>query len=279
MDIKEYIQSGVIESYVLGLTDQEEGSELENLMAEYPEVMNAVNEFSDAIEQQAIENAVEPPEGIKERLMAELSFEDRLQAENDSPLVVAYSSTANETAGHSIANKTNTWKWLAAASVILFVISAASNYYLYNKYASTNSQYQALLVERNTLQANNQVFQTKVNDYQAAVKMMANPEYAMVQLKDPTGKQDNMTTVFWNTNTKDVYLMNNKLPEPDKNKKYQLWALVDGKPVDAGMIEPGCTSLCKMKNIPKAQAFAITLEAAGGSPTPHLEQLYVMGKV
>ena len=35
----------------------------------------------------------------------------------------------------------------------------------------------------------------------------------------------------------------------------------------------------KMKNIPKAQAFAITLEKAGGSAAPTLEQLFVMGNV
>jgi len=34
-----------------------------------------------------------------------------------------------------------------------------------------------------------------------------------------------------------------------------------------------------MKNIPKAQAFAITLEKKGGSVTPTLSAMYVMGKV
>jgi len=33
----------------------------------------------------------------------------------------------------------------------------------------------------------------------------------------------------------------------------------------------------KMKNIPSAQAFAITLEPTGGSPTPTMP-IYVMGK-
>jgi anti-sigma-K factor RskA len=37
--------------------------------------------------------------------------------------------------------------------------------------------------------------------------------------------------------------------------------------------------LIPMKNIPKAEAFAITLEKAGGSPTPTLTAMYVMGKV
>ncbi|WP_350340234.1 anti-sigma factor [Paraflavitalea speifideaquila] len=42
-------------------------------------------------------------------------------------------------------------------------------------------------------------------------------------------------------------------------RQYQLWALVDGKPVDAGMLD-NCDGLCQLKNIQQAQAFAITLE-------------------
>jgi anti-sigma-K factor RskA len=34
-----------------------------------------------------------------------------------------------------------------------------------------------------------------------------------------------------------------------------------------------------MKNIPRAQAFAITLEKKGGNPTPTMEQMFVMGSI
>jgi anti-sigma-K factor RskA len=39
------------------------------------------------------------------------------------------------------------------------------------------------------------------------------------------------------------------------------------------------TGMMKMKNMPKAEAFAITLEKRGGSPEPSMDKLYVMGKV
>jgi anti-sigma-K factor RskA len=34
-----------------------------------------------------------------------------------------------------------------------------------------------------------------------------------------------------------------------------------------------------MKSFGSAQAFAITLEKAGGSPTPTMDEMYVMAKV
>ncbi|OYW78343.1 MAG: hypothetical protein B7Z27_07670 [Sphingobacteriia bacterium 32-37-4] len=78
--------------------------------------------------------------------------------------------------------------------------------------------------------------------------------------------------------SKDVYILPNKLPLPANGKQYQLWAIVEGKPVNAGVISD-CAGLCKMKNIPSASMFAITLEKLGGSETPTLSEMYVAGKV
>ena len=280
MDIQVYLESGIIESYVLGLAEPEEMLEIERLKEEYPEVQMGIDDFSIAIEEQAFKNAVAPPHEIKAQILASLQFNQGLRSGHDTPLVVAYNSSLNHNKPVvSIAPSTTNWKYLAAASIILFVLSAIVNLSLYNRYTTTKSEYAALINQRNTLQANNQVFQTKIKDFQSASQMMADPTIAMVQLKDPSNKENNMTTVFWDSKTKEVYLLTNKLPAPDKNQQYQLWALVDGKPVDAGMLDPQCTSLCKMKNIPRAQAFAITLEKAGGSPVPTMDKLYVMGNI
>ena len=35
----------------------------------------------------------------------------------------------------------------------------------------------------------------------------------------------------------------------------------------------------KMKVIPQAEMFAVTLEKEGGSPTPTLDEMYVAGKI
>lgn len=277
MDIQAYILSGEIESYVLGLSDPAEVAEVEKLKAQHPEVQEAIDDFAILLEKQAFQNAVAPPADIKSKLMLDLAGEFKSAATNS--LKVAYSNHSDENVGNVKVVKTNTWRLTAAASIILLVGSAVTNLYLYNRYSSTNTQYQALLSERTSLQASNQVYQTKVRDYQTAAEMMADPAFAMVKMFDPAKKQSSMTTVFWDLNSKDVYLMANRLPAAAKDKQYQLWALVDGKPVDAGMIDPSCTSLCKMKNIPRAQAFAITLEKAGGSPAPTMTQLFVMGNV
>lgn len=275
MDIQEYIESGMIESYVLGLADATEVADIEKKKKQYPEIQKAIDDFAISVEEQAFKNAVKPPVAAKASLMSRLASD----FETPNPLSVAYNIKDSSIGETPSPNRITYWRYAAAASVILLIGSTVTNLYLYNKYSSTHTQYQALLAERNTLQASNQVIQAKVRDYQSAAEMMADPSIAMVKMVDPAKKAKNMTTVFWDSNTKDVYLMANKLPAPSKDKQYQLWALVDGKPVDAGMLDPNCTSVCKMKNIPRAQAFAITLEKAGGSPVPTMEQLYVLGNI
>ena len=272
MDIEAYIQSGIIESYVLGLATQTEVAEVEQLRLQYPRIDVAINEFSMSLEKQALANAVAPPSDVRSKVLAAIKEEDALSGTTHLPF-------AKEAAIVSTpVRRLRTWRFAAAASIVLLIASAAFNFYLYNHYKQSNTAYQTLLIERNSLQANNQVYQTRLREWASAAEMMADPKMVMIKMSGVKEK-DNMATVFWDTRTKDVYVMTNKLPKATTGKQYQLWAMVNGKPVDAGTLDPTCTSVCKMKNMPQAQAFAITLENAGGSPTPTMEALYVMGKV
>jgi anti-sigma-K factor RskA len=87
-------------------------------------------------------------------------------------------------------------------------------------------------------------------------------------------------TVYWDTTSRDVYLMVNNLPQPASNEQYQLWALLDNQPIDLGVFEVKQEKfLIRMKNVQNAQAFAITLEPKGGSANPSLNKMYVVGKL
>ena len=74
MNTQEYISSGIVESYVLGLTSPEERTGFEQMCLQYPEVLQARNAFEIAIEKQAMENAIAPPAGLKNKILAELDF-------------------------------------------------------------------------------------------------------------------------------------------------------------------------------------------------------------
>lgn len=101
----------------------------------------------------------------------------------------------------------------------------------------------------------------------------------VITLKGVEKHPEAKATVFWNQNTKEVYLNADSLPKAPKGMQYQLWAIADGKPVNAGMYNEEKDSKIALSKIAKAQAFAITLEKENGSDVPTMENMFVMGGV
>lgn len=263
MDIKAYIESGIIESYVMRLTSPEETADVVSMMSAYPEIAKAVNDFEISLEQHLTANAVVPSPDVKQAIWNELN-PDFLPVAKEDPAITG-----------TAVRRPATWKYLAAASLVLLLISAVLNIYYYNKYADARREYNGLLAERTSLFANLDAAQTKLNVLDSSMQMMKDTAMQIIAM---TGK-NSKATVYWNSRTKDVYVLQNEMAKVPQGKQYQLWAIVDGKPVDAGMVGDCGDVLCKMKNIPRAEAFAITLENAGGSAVPTMSQLYVIGKV
>ena len=278
MDIQSYISSGAIESYVLGLSDAAEIAEINALRLEHPQIEAAILAFEKSLEKQALKASTEPIPEMKQLLMTRLKTEfatiDPAIAvgNQDSPKTIAAVVPIHQN------NNASLFKYLSIAAMVLLIASAGLNFYFYQAFQTANNRYSALLIQKNSLEANINGVQTKMLDMYQSMQMMGDPAMVKVMLPGIKGKEQNMAIVYWDSRSKDVYLLPNKLPQPQSNKQYQLWAMVDGKPVDAGMISD-CAGLCKLKNIPRAEAFAITLETMGGSPAPNMDQLLVLGKV
>ena len=96
------------------------------------------------------------------------------------------------------------------------------------------------------------------------------------------GADDAIAAVVYNTEAQNSYLDVINLAEPTSDQQYQLWAIVDGTPVDMGVFDIAINTdsgLIEVPYIEDAQAFAITLEPRGGSVVPTLEQMVVLGNV
>jgi len=116
---------------------------------------------------------------------------------------------------------------------------------------------------------------------QEQLAIMSDPRTDVILLKGTGLEPDARARIYWDREGSAVHLDVMRLPEPPAGKQYQLWALVDGVPVDAGVFAMGgeVPLLRSMKGVAAAQAFAVTIEQAGGSPTPTLEAMVLMGAV
>jgi anti-sigma-K factor RskA len=274
LNIQEYISSGIIQSYVLGLAGPEEQAEFEHLCAEHPEISAARDAFELQLENQALSQSIPPPASLKNKILIALAKDPAGSEKTGGNASFSSPSPALPSVG---------WiRYAAVASVILLLGSTALNFYFFTRYRDTIVKYDQLVSAQTEAALSNQVLQTRLQDDEAALNLIKDPRMAEVKMPglpngpDPTS----LTTVYWDTHSKDVYLLVNRLRQPATDKQYQLWAIVDGKPVDAGVFDlKQGLSFLKMKNIPKAEAFAITLEKRGGSQTPTMQALYVLGKV
>lgn len=68
LNIQQYIASGVIETYVMGLASPEEASQLERLLPFYPELQTAVSDFGFQLELFSIQHEEPPPPGTFQKI-------------------------------------------------------------------------------------------------------------------------------------------------------------------------------------------------------------------
>jgi anti-sigma-K factor RskA len=248
MDIQQYISSGVLELYVLQQLPATEMQEVDALRKQYPAINTEILNIQDAFENLALANAKKAPARIKEKVLAEIKTE-----------------TFNTNINSAPAEKNNIFKIWAIAASALLCIAGAYLFTLQNKL--NNSQAKIAEVEQT------------INSLNKDIAVYNNPQFIKVNLGNTdTTVQGNLAQVFWNKTNQEVYINVLNQKPLDADKQYQLWALADGKPVDAGVIDIN-NKLQKAKLIKNAQAFAITIEKKGGSPTPTLTALVALGKI
>lgn len=256
MDIKTYISSGVIEAYALGTISQEESAILECVMQNNAEVKAAVLEAQQTFEQLATLQAIAPPDHLEEQIKSKITFGTSDDISKIIPLNIVEKN---------VVEKSSTSKWMMAASVVmLFGLG-----YLGYEFGSKSAQLEKL-------SKNNTELSSKVNSLEQMNAMLMNSK--KIELKGVEKHPNMLAEVYWNE-SKQVFLNPKNLPAAPSGKQYQLWAIVDGKPVDLGMYDANKETIQQMKVVEKPQAFAITLEKEGGNPTPTMEEMYVMGTI
>ena len=237
---------------MLGLASEEERNEFEQLCKLHPKLAEARTTFELALEKQAIQNAIAPPEFLKNKILADI--------ESAPAKLVNIAPVKN----------LNWLKYAAAACVVLLGASIYLNITLSNKNKSLQSNYNNTVAELSDIKKDIAVLQ-------------ANPTIKMAAMGGLPASPASFATVYWDTASHDVWLLANNLPAPPSDKQYQLWALLDGKPIDLGMLDYDLKQkklLVRMKNASGAQAFAVTLEKKN-RPDPSIPggDMYVMGKL
>jgi anti-sigma-K factor RskA len=269
MNIEEYISSGILETYLLGYATPEENREVENLASRYPEVKLELEQIEKAFNSYTAIFSIEPPSYLKDTIKSKILNKGNTYSYTlETNLRNLNIEKNNQVSNYSF--------WAIAASVLL-LLSIAGNVYFSMKTVKMAQSLSAINISNNKLSDSVQnltaIYRQTAND----MAIFKDPMYKIVELKGMKVSPDARAMVCWCPMEKKVYVEIEKLPEPPQGMQYQLWAIVDGKPVNEGMLTMG-NGLHRMPDIDKAQAFAVTLEKQGGSPEPKGD-MYVMGSI
>ncbi len=272
MNVKEYIESGILEAYVLGTLSENECAEVAANVAQYPELAAEVIAIEDSLLHLAKEDAKAPPSFMKDKIWDALSDEEEevvveqpVQASKQVPL-------PQEPAKPS---------WQRAAIWAAVLVSVVTNFMLLSQRNESREQRDVLAARVDSIAAQQQQLVATLNTYKKEKDMLADPGMQTIIMRNeadaaPAGM------VYWSKEKGDAYLALHKLPMPPKGKQYQLWVIQDGNPVDMGVIDNDMVQKEGMMmkiaaNIKSGQAFAISIEKEGGNPTP--TQVYMVGAI
>jgi len=258
LKIQEYIESGILSVYVLGVASLEEQQEVEEMARQYPEIANELHSLQASMNEYVSQFELTPPKNLKDKVMQSIVA--------DSP---------NATIGKP---KKNYFQYGMVASIALFLVSLWGNIYFYNQWRQTEQDLSVVKNQNLEIADNQKVLEAKYKEIESELSMVQNPAYQITYLE---GMKDtapqSYAAVFWNNEKQQAYIFTNSLPKPPVGKQYQLWALVDDdKVMDAGVFNWG--RLTAVKCFKKPQKFIITLEKEGGVPKAE-GQAYAIGVV
>jgi len=286
VNIQEYIESGILEQYALGELDETQRADVERQAASYPEIRAELDEVEQALGAYGEAHALTPPPGMKERVLA--GFQAAIQQDAEqTPKASSQEAVVRQmpapTAETERAEIGSSWvSWSMAAAVALLIVSGAANLFLFNKWKQTETDLTVALNQQASYASTVQAVNKNLASRNQELSILRSEQFQTVALVGTPAAPDAKARVLYNPTTKAVYLDVRKLPAAPPGKQYQLWALDQGKPVDAGVLAAATAagdSLQQMKDIASAQAFAMTVEDEGGSPNPTLSTMTVLGKM
>ncbi len=275
MKKEEFISSGLLELYVLGALSSDELATVNDMLTKYPELLEEVKKIEREAITYAEQKSPKPSEGLKANLLSAIDALEEEAEDTKEP-------TVRSITPDSESSSSNFGMWLMmAASIALLLVSLVFNYLQYQDINKANAVIAELNEERSVMANNLDTYKTSFEVAENKLEVLRDTGNVTIPMKGVELSPNSLALIHWNRNTNETYIDIASLPEPPLEMQYQLWAIVDGQPVDLGVFDVLDNELAmqQMKTVGQPQAFAVTLEKKGGSPTPTLEKMYVLGTV
>ncbi|MFT6797320.1 MAG: hypothetical protein ACJART_002471 [Maribacter sp.] len=242
--IKTFLESDILERYLLGNTTELESLQTERYIAMYPEVRKVYKELQENLETYAKLHAVQTPDGLKEKIIARISSER--------------------------AGRRKFLRYAMAASVVACMFASAS-FFFWNQNQS--------LQEENTMVSNKiklleEDMKQQLEDVRNQFIVLNNPQTKKYNVRGNNNAKELKAVAYINPVKKLSFINVKKLPNLPEDQCFQMWAEVNGEMLNLGIIEEATKSdnLLALPYAKNAVGY-ITIEPKGGNQNPTVENI------
>lgn len=242
--IKYFLDSDLLEKYLLGGTTDLESMQVERYIAMYPEVRDAYNELQDNLEIFAKLHAIEAPQGLKDKIKS------RLKAERSG--------------------RKKFFRYAIAASITAIMFAGISTFF-WNQNQSLQQENSVVINKIKLLEEN---MKEQLEDVRNQFIVLNNPQTKKYNVKGNQKAKDLKAVAYINPVKKLSYINVSKLPHIPESQCFQMWAEVNGKMINLGVIEEAGDQQ-KLMALPYAENAVgyITIEQKGGNHVPSVENI------
>lgn len=242
--IRIFLDTDLLEKYLIGTTTEEESQQVERYIAMYPKVRETYDELQANLETFAKMHAIKAPEGLKARIL------EMIKAQNTG--------------------RRRFRRYAIAASIAAFVF-AGSSYFFWDQSQG--------LIEENTI-VNNKIknleedMREQLEDVRNQFIVLNNPQTKKYVVKGNKKAEELKAVAYINPVKKLSYINVQNLPNLPENQCYQMWAEVNGEMVNLGVIK-NVDDKDKLRPLPYAENAVsyITIEPMGGNDTPTVQNI------
>ncbi len=238
-----FLNSNLLNTYLVGETSLEESKEVEYFISNYPEVASAYEKLQDNLEIIAKAGAVEVPNTVLAEIL------ESLDASNETKVIQLVQT--RKTPWYSIA---------ASAAAVLF---AATSFMLYQKNQNLSYETNVVVEELYDLRSDINNNNSKLDELSRELMKLNNPDAKKYVFNGNERAKNLKTVAYINSVEKTSMIDVVTLPQLPKEQHYEIWAQLQDRMVNLGILDESDRKLKQIPYMEDALALSIKISTKG----------------
>lgn len=238
-----FLNSDLLNRYLVGDTTPSESSEVEFFIDNYPEVAEAYDKLQDNLAIVAKLDAKKAPKGILDSVLKAVH-------ENEDTKVITLV-------------KEQKLSWYSIAASAAAVVFAVTSFMLYNENKALNDENQVVVEEIFDLRGDIQNNNAKLDDLSRQFMKLNDPDAKKYVINGNERAKNLKTVAYINPVEKTSMIDVVTLPKLPKEQYYQIWGELQDRMVNLGILDPSASNLQPIPYLEDALALSITVETKG----------------